>query len=32
MPYDELQKSSSRMEELLAEIDDLETRWLELQG
>lgn len=32
MPYEELQRSSSRMEELLAEIDSLETRWLELQG
>ncbi len=29
--YEQLQKSSSRMEELLSEIDSLETRWLELQ-
>lgn len=31
LPYEQLQKSSSRMEELLGEIDSLETRWLELQ-
>ena len=29
--YEQLQKSSSRLEELIAEIDSLETRWLELQ-
>ena len=29
--YEQLQKSSSRLEELIAEIDCLETRWLELQ-
>ncbi len=29
--YEQLQKSSSRLEELISEIDSLETRWLELQ-
>ncbi len=29
--YEQLRESSSRMEELLSEIDSLETRWLELQ-
>ena len=31
LDYGQLQKSSSRMEELLSEIDGLENRWLELQ-
>ncbi len=31
LDYGQLQKSSSRMEELISEIDSLENRWLELQ-
>ena len=30
--YEELRKASERIEEIIAETDSLETRWLELQG
>ena len=30
MAYDALQKAGARIEEILAELDRLETRWLEL--
>ena len=32
MPYDQLQAASSRIEEIISLLDELETRWLELQG
>ena len=30
LPYDRLQEAGARIQEILAELDSLETRWLEL--
>ena len=30
LPYDELQKAADRISEIIQQLDDKETRWLEL--